>query len=102
MSCKTVEYKDEVYPSKTAFVEAYGITRNQLRHRTEKGLSMDEVLNPGKRPNGIAERNSKAITCFGVPYSSIKDLAEHYGLKRSTLSKRLNRGGMTPERAVLM
>jgi hypothetical protein len=40
-----------------------------------------------------------AITCQGIPFSSIKALAEHYGLPKEKVVKRLA-SGWTPEQAV--
>lgn len=75
------------------FSERFGISRDVINHRLEKGWTADGILNVP-----VKEKSRKIIPIGGKLYS-IKDAAKIIGIRPGLISSRLY-GGWSPERIV--
>lgn len=78
-----------------------GIARNTLKYRIEAmGMSPEEAINYNGKREDVGKRTAKPQTCFGIKYDSITEMSQAYGRDRSTVAKRMNYQGLSPEDAV--
>ncbi len=83
------------YESMNHACRAYGIARNVVYHRLDKGWGMKRALT-----TPVASNGGRVITVEGVDYASEAAIGRAYGVDQKVLWHRLHKMCLTPEQAV--
>tara|TARA_R100000951_G_C2616923_1_gene173089 strand:- start:78 stop:1157 length:1080 start_codon:yes stop_codon:yes gene_type:complete len=89
LCAKEITYKGVTYPSirHLATHLKVDVSCDTFRRRLDKGMSIEDALNPRK-----IKVNAKQITFKGKTFSSLQEAAKFAGINTSTLTARLSSG----------
>ena len=78
------EYKGKVYRNYNELAEDYNVPIERLRNRIKSGMTMSQAVSQK------SFRDKPVTDETGRKFKSISEMADFYGIKRRTLTWRLN------------
>lgn len=99
---KNTEVDGKKFKSQAAACKHYGVEVKLYRTRLQHGWTPEEALGVHERVSPFTDPNAKAVEVEGKKFRSLKQAAEHYGLRYFTVWQRVSVNGWTLEEALLL
>ena len=93
-----VKIRDELFTSKTAAMEAHGVTQSNVSYRVRTGCSFEEAVDYVK--THLKRTGGVAVCVQGVHYRSVRAAAKAFGVSPDRVHQQMKRRAETAEQAI--